>query len=102
MRDDQFIAKLNRVLAEQGGELPALEGSGPPDGHTLTFWADFLRACVRAGVELSDPRWAQLTVVRRGKHTELALDPQEQPEPDDAFKVGLQLLMGMLEEPSDD
>jgi hypothetical protein len=96
MRDEQFIAKLNRVLADLGGDLPSLDGSGRPDSKTVAFWADFLQACVRSGVELSDPRWAHLSVVRRGSATELALDPVDKPELDDEFKVGLQLLMGML------
>ena len=96
MDDAQFIARINRILGESGSELPFPSPAEVPDGGAVARWAAFLEACVKAGIQLSDARWQQLTVVRHGSVVELELDPSHNSDTDDEFKVGLQLLMGLL------
>lgn len=96
MDNEHFIARINRLLTERGAELPLLGPDETPDSDTVAAWADFLQACVKSGIQLSDPRWAQLKVVRRSPVTQLALEGGDMKGRDEEFKVGLQLLMGIF------
>jgi len=101
MDSDQFVAKLNRIAAEYPGELPLLDGQKAPSSEVIAAWAAFLQRCVKAGIHISDERWQSLRMVRRGGTVEFTLDEPGRGEPDEDFRVGLQLLMGMLGEPDD-
>jgi hypothetical protein len=96
MDNEHFIARINRLLAERGTELPLMEPDSTPDSDAVAAWAAFLQACVKSGIQLSDPRWSQLRVVRRSPVTQLALEAGDTKGRDDEFKVGLQLLMGIF------
>jgi hypothetical protein len=96
MDNEQFVAKLNRILTERHLKLPQLDRTTSPSAEVVAVWAAFLRECVKSGIHISDPRWRQLSLVRRGPVTQFVLDAPEAGEPDDDFKVGLKLLMGML------
>jgi len=96
MDNEQFVARLNRILADRKLTLPPLDPVAPPSGDVVAQWAAFLQECVRAGIHISDPRWQQLSITRQGPVTQFVLDAPRPGEPDDDFKVGLQLLMGML------
>ena len=95
MENDQFIRKINRILAKGGTALPPLDGATATDSHAVAAWAGFLEECVRSGIQLSDPRWQRLRVVRDAPVTELALEGEDAPH-DEEFKLGLQLLVGIL------
>ncbi len=96
MDNDQFITRINRILGESGTTLPFPAPAETPDSEAVARWAEFLKACLKSGIQLSDPRWQQLTIVRHGSDVELTLESAGSGEPDDEFKVGLQLLMGLL------
>jgi len=101
MDNDQFVAKLNRIAAESPGELPVLDGQKEPSSEVIAAWAAFLQRCLKAGIRISDERWQSLSMTRRGGVVEFALDEPGRGDPDEDFRVGLQLLMGMLGEPED-
>jgi hypothetical protein len=96
MDDEHFITTLNRVTSENRLRLPVIDES-PPSGDTISAWAEFLQLCVKRSIKLSDPRWGRVTIDKHKPTTvfELQGAAVEQSDPD--FRVGLQLLMGMLE-----
>ena len=96
MENDRFIARINRILAEQAVALPVVSADGAPDSKAVAVWASFLQECVRAGIQLSDPRWQRLRVIRDAPVTELALDESTAEDKDEEFRLGLQLLVGIL------
>jgi hypothetical protein len=96
MDDEQFIASINKVTAQGRLRLPVIDES-PPSGEAISAWAEFLEQCVKRGIKMSDSRWERVTI---GKHKpvtifELHGSSGEPNDPD--FRVGLQLLMGMLD-----
>lgn len=101
MDSDQFVAKLNRIAADLPGELPVLDGQKAPSSGVIAAWAAFLQRCVKAGIHISDERWQSLSMTRRGGVVEFSLEQPGHGEPDEDFRVGLQLLMGMLGESDD-
>lgn len=98
MNDDHFISTINEILRENHIALPVIKGGVPPTSDDVSLWAGFLESCVKRGVMLSDERWDRVTIQKHKPVTVLALLEAEAttaaPEPD--FKVGLQLLLGML------
>jgi hypothetical protein len=96
MDDEQFIKTLNRIAAEKKFRLPEITES-PPSGDTIEAWAGFLQLCVKRGIKLSDPCWERVTVSRIEPVTVFELPGAAGRGTDDDFKVGLQLLMGMLD-----
>lgn len=96
MDNDQFVARINRILTERKLSLPLVEGDEAGDVTAVSAWAGFLQDCVRAGIQLSDPRWQRLRVARKTPVTQLELDADSQAPPDDEFKVGLALLMSLF------
>jgi hypothetical protein len=95
MEDDQFLAKLNRIALERRLSLPGLD-TAPPSAETVAVWAGFLEACVRGGIRLSDPRWKRLTLSKSQPIARFELAWVASGAPDADFRVGLQLLVGML------
>jgi hypothetical protein len=95
MDNDQFITRINRILTRRGVSLPVLDANTARDSRAVAAWAGFLEECVRGGIQLSDPRWKRLRVVQQAPVTKLALEGEDAPR-DDEFKVGLQLLVGIL------
>ena len=93
--DHQFLVRINREAARAGQPLPPLAGQSP---DTLRVWGAFLEACLRSGISLSDQRWERVSVSSREPVTafELGSGGPERDEEDDDFRLGLQLLMGML------
>ncbi len=97
MEDKVFVSKLNTIAREEGLKLPFLTAGESPSSEFLDDWARFLEQCVKDGVQLSDARWKRLTVQSNVPHTRFSLDPGQDDPEDPDFRVGLQLLMGMLE-----
>ena len=96
MDDKQFITSVNRVAAVNKFRLPEIKES-PPSSETISAWAGFLHMCVKRGIKLSDPRWENITVSRNKPFTVFELPGASTENTDDDFRVGLQLLMRMLD-----
>ncbi len=97
MNDQKFLSVLNAVSREHGFHLPVLKSGESPSSRFLEEWAGFLETCVRKGVVLSDPRWQHVTVESNSPHSRFALEAGGgDPADDSDFRVGLQLLLGML------
>ena len=98
MDNKRFISKLNDITREHRLILPTLRKDETPSSEFLADWAKFLEMCVRKGVSLSDDRWQRVTVEPKTRHTYFILEEGDETSSDEDFRVGLQLLMGMLEE----
>lgn len=97
MKDRQFTDTLNAIARELELSLPVLNESEAPSSEFVADWAGFLESCVREGIELSDPRWRRLTVESNDPQTVFRLEAGEEGLQDQDFRVGLQLLMGLLD-----
>jgi hypothetical protein len=97
VNDQQFISILNAVSQEKGLHLPALSGNEPPSGEFLSEWAVFLETCVKKGIGLSDPRWQRVSIESNVPHSLFSLEAGGDPSSDEDFRVGLQLLVGLLD-----
>jgi len=97
MEDEQFVARLNRIALERRLSLPGLD-TAAPSADTVEAWAGFLEACVRGGIRLSDPRWKRLTLGKSQPVATFELVPEAAGTRDADFRVGLQLLVGMLDD----
>jgi len=98
VNDQQFISVLNAVSQEKGLHLPALTGNEPPSGEFLSEWALFLETCVKKGIGLSDPRWQRVSVESNSPYSLFSLEAGEGDlSSDEDFRVGLQLLLGLLD-----
>lgn len=75
--------------------MPALDPEEGPTSNFLADWALFLESCVKKGVVLSDPRWQRVTINSNTPHTSFTLEADDEGADAD-FRVGLQLLMGLL------
>jgi hypothetical protein len=102
MEDTVFVSKLNSIARDESLKLPFLSTGESPSTEFLDDWARFLELCVKEGVQLSDARWKRVTVTSNAPHTRFALDLGEDDPEDPDFRVGLQLLMGMLGPEEDD
>lgn len=100
MDDRLFLGRLNSILEESKVVLPTLEAQDPST-DTIAAWASFLESAVRGGIHLSDPRWSRLAVFSAEPHTVFELQGEGHAPSRDDFAVGLQLLMGMLEDDRD-
>ena len=97
MDNKGFIAKLNAISRENHLVLPMLRADETPSGEHLSDWVRFLEICVKQGIPLSDDRWASVAMQQKDQHTRFWLDsPGDELRPDGDFRVGLQLLMGLL------
>lgn len=98
MDDKKFISRLNQILSEQGLSLPLLNSENARNADVVSQWAAFLEICLKSGIKLSDERWSRVNIKKQTPVTVLEIDqPVSKPEEPD-FKVGLQLLLGMLEQ----
>jgi hypothetical protein len=97
MNDQKFLSILNAVSRDRGFHLRVLERGEAPSSRFLEDWAGFLETCVRKGVALSDPRWQRVSVESNTPHSQFALEAGGDPGDDSDFRVGLQLLLGMLD-----
>jgi hypothetical protein len=102
MNDQRFISILNAVSREHGLNMPLLGDDDSPTGEFLADWAHFLETCVRKGIVLSDPRWQRVTIEANAPHSRFTLEAGGDPSMDADFRVGLQLLMGLLGREDDD
>lgn len=96
MNDDQFLKNINRITAEHGLRLPMI-GDAQPPGAEVSAWAEFLEVCVKKGIKISDPRWRRLSFAKQEPVTVFELQGPSLEPSDTDFRVGLQLLIGMLE-----
>lgn len=96
MDDEHFITTLNKITSQNRLRLPVIDES-PPSGEAVSVWAGFLQQCVKRGLKLSDPRWERVTIGQHKPVTVFELQGSSPGTPDTDFRVGLQLLMGMLE-----
>ena len=96
MDDQRFVEVLNGVAKENAFRLPALNRDEAPSSEFLSEWVQFLELCVKKGVSLSDVRWKRLSIAAEKPSTRFHLEPSGVVEQDDDFRVGLQLMMGML------
>jgi hypothetical protein len=98
MDDEVFITRINEIARLNRLRLPALSPGEPASAEFLAEWARFLEDCVKKGIGLSDEQWQRVTVQARSPHTIFALEGTAAPAVDPDFRVGLTLLMGLLEE----
>jgi hypothetical protein len=96
MDDEQFLTTINKVTADNHLRLPVID-SARPSAEAVAAWAGFLELCVKKGIRMSDPRWPLLALVRSKPVTAFELHGATGEPRDPDFRVGLQLLMGMLE-----
>jgi len=101
MTDNQFLAIINKIAAENRLRLPLPEQSAfsPVEISTeaLAAWASFLENCVKRGVKLADERWSRVVIKNDKPATVFALDGTRGAAPDPDFRIGLHLLMRILE-----
>ena len=98
MIDDQrFISKLNQIARGHVTPLPVLKRQEEPTSEFMSSWARFLEACVKEGIPLSDSRWQRVGLSDDPTYTHFTLEADEASEKDADFRVGLQLLMGILD-----
>ncbi|NIM19960.1 MAG: hypothetical protein GTO51_06920 [Candidatus Latescibacteria bacterium] len=97
MNDSQFISILNSITRKHRLKLPLLRADEPPSSEAISIWANCLKLCMKQGISLSDSRWKRVTIQDGEKCTTFSLEKSPEPLPDDDFRVGLQLLMGLLE-----
>jgi hypothetical protein len=98
MKNDEFVGRLNDIARGQRLKLPVLQQGESPSSDQLAAWAKFLEECVKSGISLSDERWQWLSAEPRSSYTRFSLEDTGEPPSDSDFRVGLQLLMGMLED----
>jgi hypothetical protein len=98
MDDDAFVARINEISRKNRLKLPALKAGELPSTAFLAEWAKFLEDCVKQGIALSDERWRRMTVTSKTPFTAFALEPSTAVRIDPDFRVGLALLMGLLDE----
>lgn len=94
--DEVFLGKINEISRRNRLSLPAVKAGQLPPSAFLAEWAKFLEDCVRNGVPLSDERWQRLTVKSRVPQTVFSLEASSDTGSDPDFRVGLQLLLGLL------
>jgi len=101
MDDKKFISRLNQILFENDFSLPLISEANVRDAEVISEWAKFLEICLKRGIKLTDERWARVNIKKQSPVTVLEIDRpiDKRDEPD--FRVGLQLLLGMLEEEED-
>jgi hypothetical protein len=92
MDNQRFLSILNQALSATGLDLSG--PAAPDDPRALQAWAAFLHACVARGATITDPRWQRL-IVSNGTLRLADTDPEE--EESDDFRVGLSMLMSLLE-----
>jgi hypothetical protein len=98
MNDQRFLSILNSVSQERGFHVPVLKRGESPSSGFLEDWAEFLETCVRKGLVLSDPRWQRVAIESNSPHSQFTLEAGgSEPSEDSDFRVGLQLLLGMLD-----
>ena len=97
MDDRLFISRLNKILSENDLRLPFIAKDAVLDGATVSGWVEFLEICVKCGIKLSDERWSRLIVKKQKPVTVLALEHAVSKPDEPDFRVGLQLLLRMLE-----
>jgi len=101
MTDYQFLSIVNKMAAENRLRLT---GPGHPaflpeevSAEALAAWAALLEGCVKHGVKLADDRWSRLVIKQDKPVTVFALDGTRSTVPDSDFRIGLHLLMRILE-----
>lgn len=100
MNDTHFLSILNAISRQHELTFPVGSATESPTGALLDAWARFLEACIERGVDLGDPRWQRVALGEATAHTEFTLEAtQDGPGDSEAdFRVGLQLLLGLLGE----
>jgi hypothetical protein len=101
MNDKVFISRLNEITKEHGLKLPILDDKEPASAE-LSSWARFLELCVKKGISLGDARWNRVTIKNDTPQTKFVLEGGDSTPLDSDFRVGLQLLLGMLHEDRED
>jgi hypothetical protein len=101
MTDNQFLSIINKMAAENRLRLTGLERPAlPPEevsADALAAWAALLEGCVKHGVKLADDRWSRVVIKQDKPVTVFALDGTRSTAPDSDFRIGLHLLMRILE-----
>jgi hypothetical protein len=98
MEDELFISKINEIARKNHLTLPALKEGDVPSTDFLDVWAMFLEDCVKKGIPLSDERWPRVSVKSRTPETVFMLEEPTGERVDPEFRVGLQLLVGLLDD----
>jgi hypothetical protein len=95
--DNLFLTKINDISRRIRLDLPKLTTGDLPPTEFLAHWAKFLEDCVKSGLTLADERWQRLTVKTRSPYAVFSLERSSDASADPDFRVGLQLLLGLLE-----
>ncbi len=98
MDDELFVSKINEFARKNHLKLPALKTGDLPSSDFLGVWAVFLEDCVKSGIALSDDRWPRVKLKSSTPETVFMLDGPSDESADPEFRVGLQLLVGLLDE----
>ena len=101
MNDAKFLTILNSVTQQHQLKLAVLSKNKPPSSEAVLAWATCLEQCIKQGIELSDPRWQRVTISSSKEFTTFALEEGVDEVDDGEFRIGLQLLMGMMGEYED-
>lgn len=96
MDDRCFLETLNRLSRERNLMLGRLGSGSEISVEEMDRWATFLGWCMNEGISLADARWQQVRVAPAGGHSEFHLQVSEPVGHDSNFRVGLQLLIGVL------
>jgi hypothetical protein len=96
MNDTQFLKSINQITAKHHLKLPVIRDANPP-GAAVSAWAGFLELCVKNGIKISDPRWRRVSFAKQEPVTVFELHAATAEPGDPDFRIGLQLLIGMLE-----
>ena len=96
MNDHQFVSVLNAVSRDNRLRMPILDSPEAATSEFLSEWAGFLEDCVRKGAALSDTRWERVSIESNAPYSRFTLEKGDDPTRDSDFRVGLQLLLGLL------
>ena len=99
MNDAQFLTTLNAITHDNTLKLPFLSADTTPSSEDVAVWANCLQLCMKQGISISDARWKRVKMKSSTKKfTIFELEETAEQEPDEDFKVGLQLLIGTIDE----
>jgi hypothetical protein len=101
MDDRAFVDILNRIARTGEIALHPLHAGDGLSGDEMDRWASFLGLCMNEGVPLDDERWGRIQVLSSDGGTVFRLKEPDQEKGkteghDSDFRVGLQLLLGLL------
>ncbi len=96
MNNREFLDTLNRISRKRRLSLGRLGSGSEASVEEMDRWATFLGWCMNEGISLGDARWRRVRVMPCDGHSEFQYEGAEPAGHDSDFRVGLQLLIGVL------